>query len=143
MSLFPCSGCGQKVHEKLSSITWAWTRADLSRKAYRQRLCVACYATKVIPLELAAQESPWDCPVCHTDPADGLDPVYCTSFIPGIGKRQLELATCAPCAVSVRSFAQQNARELEDRQQEFGGQGPGPQTYSSSDPWKDLGYAPD
>jgi hypothetical protein len=142
MSLFPCSSCHERKPGKFSSVTWAWWRADNVRTAHRQRLCVDCYIMNVAGLDSAAREEPLNCPSCHTDPDDQMDPTYVTSFIPGIGPVRLELATCAPCAVEVRNRALVGAVKLDDRPAEFGGQNPGPQTDSSLEVWRALGIAP-
>lgn len=142
MSLFPCSVCGERAVGKLSSATWAWWRADNVRVAWRQRLCVACFAAGVAPLEHETRAEPLNCPLCHTAPGDDMDPCYLTVYVPGIGPIRLEMATCGACAVEVRQRAQQGAVKLDDRQVESGGQGPGPQTDAGLDAWRALGLVP-
>jgi hypothetical protein len=139
MSLFPCSSCGQRLPGKLSSATWAWFRSDGERVAYRQRLCLTCVATNVAPLEVETREWSLNCPACHIDASDDLDPVYLTLFVPGTGRIALELPMCPRCAVEVRNRAQQGGERLESR--EFGGQDPGPQTNTESG-WAALGIQP-
>jgi|GEM_PF-3534967 len=141
--LTPCSFCGEhRAGEKLSNATWAWWRADNERVAWRQRLCVGCYVTNVSPLEQGCAEEPYDCPVCHTAPGEAVDPTYLTIFIPGWGRRRLEMATCGPCAVEVRNRAQVGSRKLDDRRLQSEGQDPGPQTDPSLAAWQALGILP-
>jgi len=140
MSLIPCSFCGLRAPGKLSSTTWAWYRADGVRVAYRQRLCLACFAANVVPLEVETREFSLACPMCHVDASDDLDAVYATIFVPGMGKITLELPTDAKCAAELRRRAQQGAEKLETS--EFGGQGSGPQTGSQDSAWAQLGIQP-
>lgn len=140
--LIPCSACGQKEKGKLCSCTWAWWRADNQRVAWRQLLCVNCYVLRVQPLEMALGADPTDCPVCHTDPLDAMDPTYLTAFVPGLGPLRLEMATCATCAVGVRAAGQEGSRKLDDRLASSGGQDPGPQTDPALEAWRALGIAP-
>jgi hypothetical protein len=141
VSLFPCSGCGERVPEKLAQATWAWNLADGSRVAYRQRLCLACYASVVLPLGTKVAESLYTCPLCGGDPGDDMDPVYLTVFTPGIGKGRLEMATCSACAVEIRTRARSGAVKLDDRPMPE--QTPGPRTDVHADPWAALGLKPD
>jgi hypothetical protein len=144
MSLLnPCSFCGERrVGEKLSNATWAWWRADNVRVAYRQRLCVGCYVTNVAGLETSCGSDPYDCPVCHTEPGEAMDPTYLTIFVPAYGPLRLEMATCGPCAVEVRNRGQVGARKLDNQQPESGGQDPGPQTDPALAAWRALGILP-
>lgn len=143
MSLFPCSACGIRAVGKLASATWAWWTADNQRVAWRQRLCTACYVANVAGLETAVSAEPLNCPLCHTDPAADMDPCYLTVYVPGYGKKRLEIATCGPCAVEVRNRALAGASRLDDREPAFGGQDPGPQTDPELDVWRAIGVRPD
>lgn len=143
MSLYPCSSCGQRATGKLSSVTWAWNRADNQRVAYRQRLCVGCFTVNVLGLPMLPAEAEITCPRCGIGTQNDMDPIYATAFVPGIGRYDLEWATCAPCAVEVRVAAQENAELLADRQQgSLGAGGSGPQTISAGDTWRALGLEP-
>ena len=145
MSLLqPCSGCGQRVPGKYANTTWAWWRADNVRVAYRQRLCTACFCMNVAPLEVETREFSASCPACHIDTSGDMDPVYCTTFVPHVGRVRLELPLCGACAVDVRNRAMQGAEKLDDSGPSFGGQGAqdgdrGPQTDT---PWSALGIVP-
>ena len=140
--LIPCSACGEREPGKLCSCTWAWWRADNQRVAWRQLLCVKCYILRVQPLESAIGTDPLNCPICHTDPGEAMDPTYLTCFVPGLGPLRLEMATCGVCAVELRVRGQEGSRKLEDRLAQSGGQDPGPQTDPALDAWRALGIAP-
>jgi predicted RNA-binding Zn-ribbon protein involved in translation (DUF1610 family) len=99
VSLYPCSMCGKRTLEKLSSATWAWWRVDNVRVAYRQRLCVSCVVQHVAPLEINTREAALICPLCGTSSVDDMDPVYLTVYVPGTGKVRLELPLDGACAV--------------------------------------------
>jgi hypothetical protein len=134
MSLYPCSACGERpIGQKLAQCTWAWWNAANTRVAWRQRLCVACYATTLAPLSIEAQNERLECPACHTNVELDMDPVYATVFVPGHGPLRLELPLCGPCAVEIRNRAMLGAVKLEDRG--FGGQDTGPQTETPASAW--------
>jgi hypothetical protein len=114
-------------------------RADGERVAYRQRLCPACYASVLGPLEVATREFSQSCPACGCDNSEDMDPVYCTSYVPSLGRVKLELGTCAACAVRVRNLAMQGAKRLENRPLELRGQAP---QLDSQDVWTQLGIQP-
>lgn len=143
MSLIPCDFCHQRVPEKLSQVTWAWYRADGVRVAFRQRLCTGCFAQRVLPLDQQLDyANGLTCPVCHISTDDDMDPVYATAFIPGHGRLQLELATCAGCAVKVREVAQEGAAKLEGGRVE-GPSDTSPSTLTTRESyWAALGIAP-
>ena len=140
--LHPCSACGSRAPGKNAQATWAWWRADNVRVAWRQQLCLNCYTLRVQPLEQACGVDPLNCPLCHTDPLEAMDPTYLTVFVPGLGPLRLEMATCGPCAVQLRNSAQEGATKLDDRLSPFGGQSLGPQTDPALEAWRALGIAP-
>jgi len=142
VSLFPCSACGERAPGKLSNATWAWFRADNTRVAWRQKLCVACYLANVAAIEQATRDDPLNCPMCHTDAGEQMDPCYLTIFLPGVGALRLEMATCSPCAVEVRNRAMAGATQLDDRLASSGGQSPSPQTNPALSVWAQLGIQP-
>ncbi len=143
MSLYPCSVCKKRTAEKLSSVTWAWNRIDGERVAWRQRLCVACFATRVLAMPMLTPEQPLTCPGCGAGTADDMDPMFCTAFVPGGGRLDFEWPTCAGCAVAMRQNGEDGGERLENRQGPFGGPGPGPRTDTGSVPghqtWAGLG----
>lgn len=139
--LAPCSYCRKRSESKLAQLTWAWNLADGSRVAWRQRLCIACYATNVLGLDRDTNpEDTLTCPACGVDTEHDYDAVYATAFVPGLGKTRLELPLCAPCAVEVRNRAMLNAERLENRDPVSRGQAPG--SGDTSSPWDKLGITP-
>lgn len=140
--LIPCSACGQKLPGKMANVTWAWWTAANERVAWRQKLCFDCFASNCAPLVADVQTAPLDCPVCHSDAGENMDPCYLTAFLPGVGPVRAEMGTCAPCAVDIRNRAQAGAVKLDDRQSSFGGQVPGPQTDTVPNVWAQLGILP-
>lgn len=139
--LIPCSLCGSREPGALTQTTWAWYLADETRVAYRQRLCVTCMASTVIPLHVASENAGLTCPACGGDSSTDLDGLYCTFYPRGVGKMSMELATDAACAAQLRIRAQQGAFRLENREPQSGGQDTGLQTTSSVD-WAALGLRP-
>jgi len=137
MSLYPCSGCGERQPGKLAQTTWSWWRADNVRVAWRQRLCLACFAMTVAPLETATREMSTTCPACGIDTSEDMDPVYCTTYVPSVGPVRLEMPLCAPCAAEVRIRAEKGAWRPEDRDPASVGRGP-----QTDDPWSKLGLLP-
>lgn len=140
MTLVRCSSCDGRGPEKLAQVTWAWYRADQERTAYRQRLCMTCFCTNVLPLD-----KPLDfvggltCPACGIDTEHDMDACYVTAFLPGQGKVSYELPTCASCAVDIRARAQIGAQRLENREIGSRGQDLGPSTPVTRSPWAALG----
>lgn len=94
----------------------------------------------VLPLAVEAQEAVVACPVCHIGTLDDMDPVYCTVYIPGQERQDVEMALCGPCAVNVRQRALTGAETLADRQGSSGGSSPPPP--SAADAWSALGLRP-
>lgn len=141
MILRKCSMCSESVPEALTWATWAWNRSDGVRVAYKQKLCLACCASVVVPLYAACQSPIMTCPSCGIDTSDDMDPIYCTFIPKGVGMMRLEAPTCGPCAVAIRVKAQTGAEQLEDRSLESRGQETAPR-YSASQVWDSLGLPP-
>jgi hypothetical protein len=136
-----CSACRSTQTDPLTWTVWAWNRADGVRVAYKQKLCLACVATHLAPLYVASESPEQNCPNCHIDTSDDMDPVYC-AFIPrGIGQLRIEAPMCPSCAAIVRVFAQQGAELLADREIPSRGQETAPR-YGSSETWAALGLRP-
>lgn len=135
----PCSYCGSRSPGKHTWTVWAWNRADNSRVAYKQKLCNVCTLSNLGVLLIEIADSPLNCPLCHMDAGDAMDPVYCTYILPGWGKEQAEMATCGPCAVQVRIRAQQGGELLPDRQTGVGAAAP---TQMATSVWDALGLRP-
>jgi hypothetical protein len=140
VSLLPCSGCDKRVKGKLSTIYWAWFKADQTRSAYRQRLCADCFTAMVTQVAIRAGEELVMCPVCGIATMDDMDPVYADIFLPGQDKVRAEMALCAACAVGVRNNAMKGAEPLPDRGSEVGG--PQPPNGSPNDAWAAVGIVP-
>lgn len=142
MSLFPCTSCQERATEKYANVTMAYRNAAYERLAWRHRMCAACWASTVQPVLLAVRSDPYNCPMCHTDPGEDLDPTYFTAYVPGYGKLQIEAATDGPCAAELRLHFQDGATKLADRQAASVGQDPGPQTDPATSVWQALGIEP-
>jgi hypothetical protein len=141
MPLIPCSGCRTRDYDKLSQVTWAWSRADRTRAAWRQRLCVNCFAARVLAIEEPIPaDGPLTCPGCHIETEHDFDAVYATAYVPGAGKFRYEFPFCGACAVEVRNRAQQNAELLPERELESRGQAPGLSNTPTA--WDQLGIRP-
>lgn len=142
MSLFPCSGCGLRTPGKLASVTWAWSLANGSRIAWRQRLCQPCFLERAATIPMPLYDAELTCPMCGEGTKDDMDPVYCTAFVPSVGRFDFEWPTCAKCAVGMRLKAEEGAVRLEDRTVSLGAGASGPQTITASDTWRALGIEP-
>ena len=141
MSLIPCDFCRRRVPEKLAQVTWAWYRADGQRVAYRQRLCTQCFCTNLLPLDKDPDYDNLTCPSCGISTSQDMDPIYATAYMPGSGRKQYELPTCAACAVEIRNRSAQGAQRLEDRP--VGGPGGGPPTGTTRESyWAEIGVLP-
>lgn len=147
-NLIRCSACAERPPVRPAQVTWAWRRTDGVRTAYRQNLCVTCFCTNVLPLDVeAGPDEPLRCPVCGIGTDDDYDAVYITAFIPGTGKMRITVASCGPCAVEVRNRAQKGATKLEDAAPvPFAGagsvQGLAPEQPPAADVWAALGITP-
>lgn len=131
MSLQLCSSCHKRQPGKYANTTVAWWNAANKRLAYRLKVCVECFAERIEPIRLSLLENEINCPYCHLDCTEDMDPCYITCFIPNFGKLQLEMGTCAVDAVVLRSWAVESGELLQDAS--VGGQGPSPQTPATSD----------
>jgi hypothetical protein len=120
---------------------WAWTNADGRRRAWKQKLCLDCVKSTVLPLIIASEAPVLICPACGIATADEYDAVYLTYCLPGQPNGQSEMPLCGACAVKVRQNALQGARELEDRG--VGAGGPQPTPRISTQMWDELGLAPE
>ena len=137
-----CDACQMVGTDKLSSMYWAWMRADRTRVAYLQKLCYACFVDQALPLIVAAMQPVLVCPACGISTVDDHDDVFLTYCVPGESKASSEMPLCGPCAVGVRNKALVGATALEDRQSGGLGAGVGPQPIPSKDVWRSLGIVP-
>lgn len=142
MSLIPCDHCRQRVPEKLCQTTWAWYGPDGNRVAYRQRLCTQCYVTLVLCWDKPLDMSALTCPGCGISTDQDMDPCYATSYLPGSGKQQLEIPTCAACAGILREAARDGGQLLGDRER-VEGPGASPSTPTTRESyWASIGVLP-
>lgn len=139
MALRPCDACSKRVSEKLSSVYWSWNLADRSRRAYLQRLCLACFILRVMPLLTAEVADAILCPSCHSPTDEDMDPVFAKVYVPGQPEQALELPMCPRCAVNLRNEALEGSVLLPDRNPQFGGQAP---ERSLTSAWDALGLRP-
>lgn len=131
MSVYPCSRHGARAPGKLASVYWAWFLADGERRAYRERLCIPCFAQYVVAINIEAENAPESCPVCHASTAGDADPVFATVFRPGSDPEETIWNTCGVCAVEVRAPIVASGIPLEDRNLGTSGEGPRPLTQAS------------
>jgi hypothetical protein len=122
----PCSGCGQREPGKNANVTFAWFTTENRRVAYRLSLCMNCYVVNVHELDVKTETNGVLCPTCGQDAGTDMDPCYITAYVPGYGKRQIEMPTCGVDAAELRAWFGDHGETLPDAG--FGGQGPGPQT---------------
>ena len=136
-----CDSCESIGSDKLSSLYWAWQRADHKRVAYKQKLCACCFASQVVELIAHSLDPVYACPACGISTVDDHDDVYLTYCVPGTAKDVAEMPLCAACAVNVRNAAMQGAEKLPDRGSGSLGADGGPQPIGNQDPWAALGLA--
>ena len=140
--LVRCDACRKRPQEKPAQVTAAWNDQDRHRHAYRQRLCVDCYAVRVLAYEKAiAADEPLTCPACGINTDRDYQAVWVTAFLPGVGKIRHEFPFCGEHFDVYRQWAMENAERLEDREPQSRGQAPGAPPPVS--PWAALGLAPD
>jgi len=139
MSLIPCDACHKRVAEKLCQATWAWYADNGERVAYRQRLCTACYTTSVLPFDKPVDFDSLNCPGCGISTEHDMSPVYCTVYIPGMGREQFEFPTCPSCATQMRANAIVGGVQLDNRPR-VEGPGDGPSTSTTRESyWSSIG----
>ena len=108
-----CDMCGQRGSEHSIGVYWRWSRADGEWKKYYGKLCDACYAAKVAPLEVAL-DTPgvFSCPGCRSNTEADMAPIYITAFVGGRGKIQADAPFCAPCAANYQRWVIDGARDV-------------------------------
>jgi hypothetical protein len=88
-------------------------QADGAWKKYYAKLCAACYASKVAPLEgLYQGDAPLTCPSCGKATEDDYDAVYITAFAGGHDSISADAAFCAADAVGYRRWIVEHARDI-------------------------------
>jgi len=139
--LIPCSVCRTRDYDKLSQVTWAWNPVPRQRVAYRQRLCVGCFAGRVLVMDREIDpQARLVCPACGIDTEADMEPVYATAYVPGVGKMVYEWPLCPTHSDIVRAAAQEGAELLPEREPESRGQAPS--TAPPVSPWERLGIMP-
>jgi hypothetical protein len=124
----------------MSQLTFAWRRSDGVRKAYRARVCTACFVARVAPLAI---DYPTDqsltCPSCHIGTDDDYDALWITAYMPSYGAYRIEAPFCGACAAIYRGWVLEHAWELEDQL----GAADGPQTHPTGDEvLRSMGISP-
>jgi hypothetical protein len=130
MTLVKCQGCDVRDGGKPTTNYIAWRRADSVRVSYKATLCVACFASKVAPLDRDYRAvDRLTCPSCGIDTEDDHDDIYITAFVGGYGELRIEAPFCPPCGAQYRIWVVDHGAQLEDR---LGATG-GPQTKPSGE----------
>lgn len=113
-SLVKCAGCGERCGERPVGVYWRWMRADGVWKKYYARICVGCYAARVLPLDMSYDgQTRLTCPSCGIDTEDDYDGIYTTSF-PGKGPQlDTESPFCDVHAAEYRVWVIDHARDTE------------------------------
>jgi hypothetical protein len=112
-SLVKCASCSERCGSRPIGVYWRWMRADGVWKKYYHRICTGCYAAKVAPLEVTYEASEnLRCPQCGIDTENDYDAIYVTSFPTGRATASADAPFCAACAVPVRVWVQEHARDI-------------------------------
>lgn len=113
-SLVKCQGCGERCGTRPVGVYWRWMRGDGAWKKYYQRVCAACYAAKVLPLDVPHPGNErLRCPQCGIDTEDDYDGIYSTSFPGGGPQVNVDAPFCAPCAAVFRVWITDHARDTD------------------------------
>ena len=140
MSLVRCTGCGQRIAEKPTTVYWGWRLADGRRSAWRSKLCPECVTWKIVPLNVERDpEERLTCPQCGIDTEDDMDPVYGAVYFPRYGREDVEAPFCGPCAAVYRIWIQERSARLDDRLEAGAGLQPPP---SGVETLEALGWIP-
>jgi hypothetical protein len=90
-------------------------RADHVWKAYYARICVGCYAAKVLPLDVNYEGvDRLTCPACGVETEGDYDALYTTSFAGRGPQLDTESPFCAACLVPLKAWVQSFARDTDD-----------------------------
>jgi len=90
-------------------------RSDGVWKKYYTRLCSACYAAKVLPLDMDyTGVARLTCPSCGIDTEDDYDGIYSTSFPGSREQVEVEAPFCSVHAAEYRIWVTAHAQERID-----------------------------
>jgi hypothetical protein len=114
-SLVKCDACGHRSGIRPTSVYWRWERADKVWKGYYGRLCPACTAAKVLPLDIDYSEGrPLTCPQCGIGTEDDYDAVYLTYYPAGRNQESTDAPFCGVHAAEYRLWVTEFARDTGD-----------------------------
>ena len=118
MSLVRCRSCNERCDQRPIGVYWAWFPEPGHRISYFQRICTACYAAKVLPLDISyAGVDELHCPGCGIVTEKDYDSVWTTSFPGKQGQLDTESPFCNACAAHMRIWVQEHADRTEPREQ--------------------------
>jgi hypothetical protein len=137
-----CSVCRKRPDEKLAQVTWAWINGEGLRTAYRQRMCVTCFAIRVLSYERDVEpDADLSCVGCGISVEDDPRITWCTAYIPGSGPVRYAFPACDPHAIELHRMAQEGASLLQEREAMLRGQAP-QREHPSLAAWRALGIEP-
>lgn len=139
-SLVKCAGCGERCGARPIGVYWRWMRADGVWKKYYARLCVGCYAAKILPLDVDYVGSvELTCPTCGVATEADYDGIYTTSFPKGRDQVETESPFCDVHAADYRIWVLEHAQE---RVNVDGAPEPHQERYSAEQTLRALGRQP-
>jgi len=141
-NLLRCSACRQRTQEKLAQVTWAWIDAERLRTSVRQRLCVQCFAVRVLAYDNDVDaESDLTCVACGISVEEDLRILYCTAYVPGSGPLRFQFPFCDEHLLAMQAMCRESAIVLGERESMLGGQAPQREAPSLA-AWRALGIEP-
>ena len=108
--------CSRGCEPQSEPLTWtvsAWVRADGTRVAYKQKLCLTCVSGTLAPMHVACERPEMTCPGCGLSTEADMDPVWITWIPKGVGTLHTDAPFCGACAARYRIWAQEGAQKLE------------------------------
>jgi hypothetical protein len=146
MGRFPCSVCGRRRPEKLSTAYWVWYPDNGERVCHKLRYCLECAGMSLhgLLVRSLATEEPADlftCTLCGTDASHDGESLFVTLYVPGRERTDLSLLLDTACAVKWRGHVTELGERMENRSLD-GSPGVGMRGPSSIDPWERLGLSP-
>lgn len=110
-----CTRCREGQKEPLFWTVANWDRADGVRVAYKHKLCLACVAEKIAPLQVHSDDQGMTCPGCGIDTSQEYDAVWITWIPKGVGELKAECPFCNVCAAHFRLWFEAGGEALPDR----------------------------